>query len=240
MFTTLAIALGITGLVAGLAGSIISSTSSAANIQSQDAYQISQTTAEEATAKQKAAESQVALGNEQISAKSSADTSLEQGMQQSYLQQVANESQYMDLAQQGAQSKGALAAKTTLGGIQQGTTLQQVTDSNIRDSLAAKKEANNAYRDSSISNVIATQQQFSAGSAYKNMYSSKSDAISADLNDTLSSLESQKSYLQDQYDSYTTEWWNPFGSNWNKWANTYGGGVLGSLGSAASTVSKWV
>jgi hypothetical protein len=122
------------------------------------------------------ANANASLFNEASQAKADSDRTISGQMQRSFLEQVMAQNEFMDLSQQGLAAGGASSAKAALGGIQQGTTYQDVQDSQIREALALKKMQNEASRDTALAGVVDAASEFAAGSAYMNLYNQKKDA----------------------------------------------------------------
>jgi len=125
------------------------------------------------------AEQKANLQNELSQSKENAKQKVTQNMEQTYLSQLEAESQYMDAKAQGSASIGTLDAKTSAGGIQQGTTIQQVSRANIQKSLSTQRQVIDKSLSSAVQNVNDTRRSFKAGSAYMNVYQGKIEGINA-------------------------------------------------------------
>lgn len=207
----------IASAVLGGASSLWSAYTKKKNAQSELEYQMEQN---EYQIKQNAA-NQASTTNEFYSQKNQATQNVTQQMEQTYLSQLAQEEEYMGMKQQGAEAEGSLSARTAASGIEQGTTLQDVTRGQIADTLSTKREQIDKSLGSAIMGVESVRQGFSAGSSYMNLYQGQIQG----LQNQRASLENQQSYLEDQYDAYDSgEYWlssafDVLGTGLNFWSS---------------------
>ena len=184
------------GAVLKTAGGIVSRGQERANAKAQIDQKLKELNLE-------SAQGQASINNQIAADKSQAEGAVREQAFADYLTQTAEAGNLQALQIEGEQAADSLAARTVSGGIQQGTTMQEVLDDSIDQAIGQKREQMNTSLGGSIARVNDVRRTFKPGSAYMNMYQQKKDSL-------LQSAAMQTSYLEDQresYDYWKGGWW---------------------------------
>lgn len=138
-------------------------------------------------------------------------------LQSTYLNQLAAESNYMDLLSEGQSVKGSLQASAGASGAREDTTLSRVLEKSIAEKETTARTNIDKTRDSTVagssSNLNESQEQakslrrqYDEGSAYMNLFNMKRQGI-------IDTTKVKQSYLQDIYNDATTYDWADFGAD---------------------------
>lgn len=149
------------------------------------------------------AQGEASINNQIAADKSQAEQSVREQAFADYLTQTAEAGNLQAMQIEGEQAKGALAAQTVSGGIQQGTTMQEVLDDSIDQAIGQKRAQMSDALGGSLARVNEVRRTFQPGSSYMNLYQQKKDSL-------LQSAAMQTSYLEDQkasYDYWKGGWW---------------------------------
>ena len=140
-----------------------------------------------------------------------------QSMQNTYMSQLAAESQHMDLMSNAAQEMGQLNATMGTSGARQDTTLSQVMAAEERRKISESRATIDTARDQAIAagsmNVLEAttranelRSKYDTGSAYMDLYNFKRQSIETASDIDLQKLVTQGTYLDQQIKENKYNW----------------------------------